>query len=149
MSMIFRMGTGPGMLEHKTVYADNGVDSVELGVLDEFGRLRVYDEAMCASVSLSPAELEVLAAFVRKQNLPEQACLPEPTWTTQAARVEINSFGFIRVEGHYSAFGERVKDGKVFFSHRDFGSHWEDCYTAQDLREIADAMDAHYRKEEA
>lgn len=55
------------------------------------------------------------------------------------------SWRCIWVEGHYSPFGDEYRDGKVFFHHHDHGSCWEEGFTAQDLREIADAMD---RKEE-
>lgn len=69
MSTIFRFGAGPN--DVKRVYADSGYESAELGDIDDYGRLIVHDEMMCSSVSISPYELEALAAFVRKHGSPK------------------------------------------------------------------------------
>lgn len=68
MSTVFHLGSGPGPDERSTVYADNGNDSVKLGVLDEYGRLIVYDDMRCSRAALSADELLKLADFVREQN---------------------------------------------------------------------------------
>lgn len=51
------------------------------------------------------------------------------------------SWSCIWVEGHYSPFGSEYRNGKVVFHHSDHGGCWEDSFTSQDLRDIADAMD--------
>ncbi len=89
----------------------------------------------------------------------KQACQSTVSQTASArdgneASQRISISGrYIWVEGHYSPFGNGFRDGKVVFHHSDHGGCWEDSFSSQDLREIADVMDRHNeeerRKEEA
>lgn len=77
----------------------------------------------------------------------KQACQPAVSQTASAKACAVTEpririrYGSIWVEGHYSSFGDEYRDGKVFFHHSDHGGCWEEWFTAQDLREIAAAMD--------
>lgn len=81
MSTVFRLEEkGHGF---KKVYANSGFDSVELGTLDEYGRLVVHDDNLCCSVSHSPEELEELAAFLRRNSPQQVPSLGEFDGTTE------------------------------------------------------------------